>query len=505
LVWRSPDWLRWAALLAGLYLLSASLARHRLLINTEVWALYHAGRPLFEQLAAVREDLVHPPLFYLLERAWLRIFGATDGSAKLLPVLVNIPALFLFTWLARRVTSRWRVASLLFAGAYLAPGQTLTLVRMYGLVILWVLVALVLWDEWRKQPGGLALTLWAAAVTLLVYTHYSGLLIVAGFLAVNWLFGPRRLLFSAACAVPLAAFLPWAAFEFPVYEARGLETNLWWVRMLLAEPYKGLGLMMYEFLGPMPVEGRWRYLFAACAGALHIVLLVFAARSLGRLWPRRRDAEEADRRFWILAVFAGVPVVALLVFSMAATPALAPRFLIGILPAYWLLVVRLAELGGRRGLRWLYGAIVPWVLVADTSAVIRNLKPPALRAQIELAAQQISSGDAVVCLDELCNPIYWELRHRWGLRVPIEAPRPTLTPELSVHERRALEQGERLSVVPYRDIGQIDFQAARRIFVFHQGAAPDPAVAAELERRGFRLQRREASGPHRLSIYDRSG
>lgn len=199
---RSRDWRLWAALLVGLYLLSAYLGRHRLLINTEIWALYHAGRPLAEQLAAVRADLVHPPLFYLIERGWFRLFGASDGTARLLPVVVNIPALVLFTWFARRVSRHWRVASLLFTGAYLAPGQTLTLVRMYGLVILWVLLALVVWDGWRKRPGGLALASWTLAMTLLVYTRYSGLLIVAAFFAINWLFGPRRLLFSAACAAP---------------------------------------------------------------------------------------------------------------------------------------------------------------------------------------------------------------------------------------------------------------------------------------------------------------
>lgn len=116
--------------------------------------------------------------------------------------------------------------------------------------------------------------------------------------------------------------------------------------------------------------------------------------------------------------------------------------------------MRLAELGGRRALRLLYGAILAWVLVADTAAVIKNLEPPALREQIELAARQISPKDAILCLDELCR---------------------------------------------------IDFQAARRLFVSHQGSGTDPAVAGELERLGFRRERTEGSGPQALSIYGRAG
>ncbi len=274
--------------------------------------------------------------------------------------------------------------------------------------------------------------------------------------------------------------------------------------MLLAEPYKGLALMMYEFLGPMPVEGRWRYVLAACAGAVHLVLFLFAVRSLRHNWPPRREAAE-DRWFWVLVVFANVPVGVLLAFSLTATPALAPRFLIGILPAYRLLVVRLAETGGRRGLRWLYGAILPWVLVSDAAAVVKSLEPPALRRQIELTAQRMSPGDLVVCLDELCNPISWELVHR--LRVParIEAPRPEPAAGLSVHERRALEQGERLSVVPYRGAGHIDFETTGRVYVFHQDPQLPSNVATELERRGFRLERKEGGEAARLSVYRKGG
>lgn len=122
-------------------MLSGHLGRRRLLIGTEVWAASYAGRPLSEQLAAVRADLLHPPPFYLVERGRFALFGATGGLAKLLPVLINIPSLILFARRARRVSAHWRVAWLPFAGAYLAPAQTLTLVGMCGLVILWVLLA----------------------------------------------------------------------------------------------------------------------------------------------------------------------------------------------------------------------------------------------------------------------------------------------------------------------------------------------------------------------------
>lgn len=499
---RSEQWWFWAALLAALYLLSAYLARERVLINTEIWALYYAGRPLAEQLEAIRQDLVHPPLMYLIERGWLGLLGQTDAAAKLLPLAINIPALVLFTRLARRVTSRWRLASFLFACGYLAPGDTLTLVRMYGLLVLLMVAAILIWDRWREQPSATSLAAWTALMTLAVYTHYSALLLAAGFLAANWVFGPRRLAFTAAAAVPAIAFLPWALFVWPVYQSRGLETNLWWVHMLLAEPYKGLALMMYEYLGSMPVTGLGRYLAAAGAVLLHGLLLVFSAGAIRRMWPPRRDSDPESRWFWTAAMLAGVPVVLLLLFSITVTPALASRFLIGIFPAYWLLLVLLAGAGGRRALRVLYGLMLPWALIAASGAVVNNLGTPAVRARVELLASQLQPGDLILTLDETGNQVYWELTHRLGRTARIEALRRQRNlAELSLDQRRGIEQGERLSVVPHRNIGEIDLGSVRRVWVFHESVKPDETLAAHLASRGFSLERTIGGEPPRLSEY----
>lgn len=505
-MWRSRRWWFWAAFLVALYLLSSYLSRHRVLINTEVWALFHAERPLPEQLETVRQDLVHPPLMYLLERVWLSWLGKTDAVAKLLPVVINLPALILFTWLAWRVTPRWRVAAFLFSGGYLAAGNTLTLVRMYGLVILWMLIAILIWESWRQRPAAGRLAAWTAVMALLVHTHYSGLLILAAFFTVNWLFGPRRLLFTAAAAIPVLCFVPWVLFVLPVYQSRGLETNLWWVRMLLAEPHKGLALMAYEYLGTMPVPGAWRYVAAAGAALIHLLLLVFAIGSFRRMWPPRRDSEPARRWFWVVALLAGVPVALLFLFSVVYTPALASRFLIGILPAYWLLVVMMAEMGARRGLWLLYGVMLPWVLISSTATLIRNLESHPVRKRIETVAREMRPGDIIVCLDELANPVFWELTHRLGREAPIQALAPQVdADELSVFQRQGFEQGERLSVIPYRPVNEIGLEGVRRVWLFHNSAAPPDTIAEHLAAHGFARERTDGGESPRLSVYRRAG
>src|SRR5712692_6752669 len=125
-------WLSWACLLVAAYLLVGLLTWKRTLIPDEIRALLLAAGPVEKELEYVRKDAVHPPLSFLLDRWWLGAFGQTDSAAKALPLVLNIPTLFLLTWVASRMTSQWRLASFLFAAPFLRAGSAVNLVRMYG-------------------------------------------------------------------------------------------------------------------------------------------------------------------------------------------------------------------------------------------------------------------------------------------------------------------------------------------------------------------------------------
>src|ERR1700686_187298 len=126
----------WAGFLSVVYVGVSPLGWGRTPIGNETWALYWDAQPLHEQMLVIRNDLVHPPLIYLVQRAWLMIFGQSDTAVKILPLVVNLPTIILFTWLASFVTTYWRLASFLFSSAYLQVGGDPTQVRMYGLALL---------------------------------------------------------------------------------------------------------------------------------------------------------------------------------------------------------------------------------------------------------------------------------------------------------------------------------------------------------------------------------
>jgi hypothetical protein len=350
-------WQVWAGGLVALYLLTVWAGWGRTLSGNEIWALYYAGRPLPEQMEAVRQDLVHPPLIYLIERGWLGLFGHTDSAAKSLPIVISVPSIVLFTVLARRVVTHWRLASFLFAGAYASVGRAASIVRMYGLTLLLVVAAMLLWDAWRKYPRRGTLAAWTAVMALLIYTHFCGLLLLASFLVVNSLSGVRRGVFAACAALAGLAYLPWLVYVLPVYESRGLEANLWWVRLLVRNPVIALSRLPASNLGEINIPS-WRRILWPTGVLLNLALFVAAWKTIRQL-PSWRSAADSVRWFWTSLTLFGFPVLLLFAFSAAVTPAFHSRFLLGTLPAYWILIVLLGQLGGRAGLAILYGAVLP--------------------------------------------------------------------------------------------------------------------------------------------------
>src|SRR5579862_5358241 len=142
----------WVGFLSVVYVGVSLLGLGRTLGGNETWALYWDAQPLHEQMQALRFDMVHPPLAYLAQRAWLIVFGQSDAAVKMFPVLVSLAAITLFTWLAGDATTHWRMASFLFATIYFQVGGDATQIRMYGLVLLLTVAGILLWRRWCEHP-----------------------------------------------------------------------------------------------------------------------------------------------------------------------------------------------------------------------------------------------------------------------------------------------------------------------------------------------------------------
>jgi len=432
--------LAWTALLALLYVATSVLGWRHPLIFDEIWYLLHAARPLGEQVESLRLELVHPPLMYLLERVWMGAFGHSDNAVKALVACINLASISLFASLAPLVVRQWRLASFLFATAYLQVGGVPNLARSYSLGLLFTITALLAWELWRRQPKGAFLALWATSMFLLGYSHYVGLLLLGPFVLANWLYGHRRGLFMGSAVLVVGGFLPWFVSVLPVYLSRGLEYNVAWID---EGPWVALAKLPFHLLtylpagwNPLgendwPITTSWRHLMMVAAVGIHAVLAFAARRRLRALWSPRAGQEETAARFWALFALAVFPAVVLIVFSLLVRPIFSARYLAFVLPMYWLLIVMLVEHGGGVA-RWALGfVVVPWLLAGIAVPLTRTLGTPGLHDSLAFVEDHIQPADLILA-ERLAGPqVYWQWTRAFRRPEPViivSSVRPPLDP-----------------------------------------------------------------------------
>jgi hypothetical protein len=391
---------RWIGLLVCVYLLFEWLACSRPLVPDEIWAVTNAELSFADQLNSIHRDIVHPPLFYLVDRLWIQAFGLNE-SIKLLPILINVPAIVLFVILVQKITPRWRIASALYLSLYLHVFSAVNLVRMYGLCLLLTIAVVLAWDQWKERQTTAGLMLLSALLGLSVMTHYFGILLVAALVLMD---GSRRLM--TAAVIPVIVFTGWVAYVFPVYRERGLTANLNWVEPSLA---RAVAIVPFHFLTAVP-SGRnpihtdwWQFLplrepVILLVAGLHLTLIPALIRKLRDSW------------MVLLLGLVLIPTALLAVASLVLrTPAFDSRFLLGLLPLYWLLMVKVCE---KRAL-----AVVCGVAIIGVVLPLHYDLGAGEELRRDLAG--IPAGATVLADFRLGPQSYWELRKRGTFQVGI--------------------------------------------------------------------------------------
>jgi len=163
----------------------------------------------------------HPPLFYLAQHGWMRLFGNGEGALRCLMVLVSVAALWVAYWVGKRSLTH-RGGLIFTALLALNPfflSHSLNL-RMYTPLVLWVLIGTGCLLSLTEQSSGEHKSLsqrWllragiAGSITAGLLTHY---------LFAYWLFAlaslalylDRKHWFQHALTMGagVAFFMPWA-------------------------------------------------------------------------------------------------------------------------------------------------------------------------------------------------------------------------------------------------------------------------------------------------------
>lgn len=284
----------------------------------EIFSLRAARESWHGMFAIIADDIVHPPLFYVLLKIWVGVGGHSVLWVRLLPVALATLALLPLIALCRELKISPRATALALAfmavNSYLiAYAQEL---RMYSLVMLLALCSLLLYVRFVNAPehkATLPLLLLTATNLLLVSAHYYAWAIVA--IEFAFLITRERRKFAGfllGTFVIILCYTPWIY----VVARRALDPqrvragNLAW----LPRP------SIINFLGfYAALTGAAPYLWRQSLRLLtsFVTLLVFAAPALLLLWHdiKRRQARSSPAI--LLATLAFAPALFVFLASLA--------------------------------------------------------------------------------------------------------------------------------------------------------------------------------------------
>jgi hypothetical protein len=165
-------------------------------------------------VAAVAEDVSHPPLFYLLLKSWIEVGGESVLWLRLFPVLTAIACVGPLLLFCRALRLGWAETNLALAllavnGFLIEFAQQL---RMFDLLQFFALCSLGLFARFAAAPPGDRRNLAGLTLVnvLLVYSHYWGWVLIGT--EGLYLLLRRRvkvLPFAVGVLVTVACFVPW--------------------------------------------------------------------------------------------------------------------------------------------------------------------------------------------------------------------------------------------------------------------------------------------------------
>ena len=218
---------RWAWLLAlcGAVAVGATLRLYKLgaygLWRDEAEAVFTAAAAWPLGITEVLRGDVHAPLYFHLLHFWVALLGRSEFAVRLLSALCGIVTLPLLYAAGRelfgQVRGRWVGLLAAWIGAIL-PLHVITsrTARMYGLLPLVALLALLAHHGALHRGRRWAWAAYALAAAATLYTHYWGALWIAalglaGLVQLLWDKRPRRdwLAWAAAQIATILLFLPW--------------------------------------------------------------------------------------------------------------------------------------------------------------------------------------------------------------------------------------------------------------------------------------------------------
>ncbi len=308
----------------------------------ELDSLSETGRYLrdsvFSTVQHVRDDM-HPPLYFLLLEGWTLLLGESEFALRLISALAGLLALAA-TYAIGRQWMGWKagIFALLMlgtAGFFLVYTRE---ARMYALLLAFYTMATWVYGLWWRKATLWRGLLYAALLTLALYTHYLAALLIL-------IHGLHHLLtrpgwqFILPYLFTLVLFAPW----LPIF----LEQ---------VQAHSGASMGAYLPGDRNTVAGFW-LIFSSGYGYVFLLPFVLViARAIYTNYRMRRGDSTNRPYIFLLLLWLLIPLVVLLLLNAPNRTLLQLRYLLLSLPA-WALLIGFA-------LAKIRVPYLPWVLLA---------------------------------------------------------------------------------------------------------------------------------------------
>ena len=344
-----------------------------------------ASHPLGDIPGILRQD-GSPPLYYLVLRVWMSVFGRSETATHALSLVLSVAAIPVALWAGWSLFGRrtgWVLAVLVATSPFLSYFATET--RMYALVALLALLSTAAFLHVFAFRRRRYLWLFAPTLALVLYSHDWGLWLAAAMAlaAVGCALAARdrrQVLVDAALAfgAVAVAYLPWV----PTLVYQGRHTGAPW--------------------SPRPLPREAVSVVADLLGDPHervlIALLLVAAPALWTVLRHRGPVAVAV----LAAAGTAVATVALGWTAAQLSPSWASRYLVVCAPAVFLVSAVGLVQAGLRGAVALALILAIWT---QPLARLAGLRPEASRegkaaqkSVAEAAAGDFHPGDLVIVM-----------------------------------------------------------------------------------------------------------
>lgn len=345
----------------------------------------------------IAEDTYHPPLYFIILRFWINLFGTSEVTLRSLSAIFGIISILLIYQVGSILFDR-RVG--LISGLLLAISNSQIYysqeARAYSLLVLLSLSSYLFFIKILRGDKKRHYLCYFLATVLLGYTHNFGLLIIASQILYFFLFWSRyrlqRVKFAGTeavtifCLLPLASLLGW--------EVKNIATHGFWI----PEPEL---CSIFGTLSVFSGSGPAKF-FINLTFFLLVIIGFFSIRLGSGKWRWKMPVEslknislkvrrELIEEELLLIIWLSISILVPFIVSKIMTPIYWDRYMIGASPALYLLV---AKGMGNLNRKWLFYLVMILIVLLSSLGLYQYYSNDVKEQWREVASFVESNGKA---------------------------------------------------------------------------------------------------------------